>query len=171
MPAARAGHICGSHLRVTWQVTWRVTWRVTFAGHMACHMAGHMVLSRSHGGSHGAPWCRSVMRSWSHGGPHGAVSVTWRVTWRTLVQVRDAQLVVLRIELEEQRVQALGRVVHRAGVRRVQDVALTAAGQDDILHAQGCEFTPVQSIGGHGARKNGWALFGKVVWGGSCGGV
>mmetsp|Transcript_13932 Transcript_13932/g.35969 ORF Transcript_13932/g.35969 Transcript_13932/m.35969 type:complete len:322 (-) Transcript_13932:537-1502(-) len=49
-----------------------------------------------------------------------------------LVEIGQPQEVVLGVELEEERVEALGRVVDRSGIRRVQDLLLPVARQDHV---------------------------------------
>ena len=79
-----------------------------------------------------------------------------------LVQIGDAHAVVLRVELEEERVEALGRVVDRAGVGGVEDARVAAAGQHDVnvtlgdlaarravpVHAHGAEMDDVRAAVG-----------------------
>ena len=54
-----------------------------------------------------------------------------------LVQVGDPDAVVLVVELEKERIKALGGVVDRARVSGVEDLALPAARQDDVNIAFG----------------------------------
>ena len=84
------------------------------------------------------------------------------------MQVSEAQQVVLGVELEEQRVEALGGVVDGAGVGRVQDVLLAVARQDHVnvalgdlaarvavaVHAHGAEVDEVHVVArlGDGAQ-------------------
>ena len=80
--------------------------------------------------------------------------------WGHLVEVGEAQLVVLGVELEEERIEALGRVVDRAGVGPaatgsrgrcvVSAVSLSPAGR-----AHAC----MQSPGFGVAGRYGWRIF------------
>jgi len=66
--------------------------------------------------------------------PAGLVGL--RAPHDALVQVGDPQPVVLGVEREQQLIQRLGHVVHRAGVRRVQDLPLQLAVRRRHLHRQ-----------------------------------
>ena len=47
-------------------------------------------------------------------------------TTMNLVKVCDADLIVLVVKLEQQGIEALGRVIHGPGIRRVQNFLLLA---------------------------------------------
>lgn len=72
-----------------------------------------------------------------------------------LVKVSQPQLVILLVELEEESVEALCRMVNRARIRRVQDLFLAISREDDI-DVSLRNFTPAVAIpvDPHGAKMH-----------------
>ena len=77
----------------------------------------------------------------------------------SLVQVGDANLVVRRVESEEKLIERFSHVIHRAGIGRVQDLAVDLAVGRGDLHREialgdGRRTRPAVAVDAHGAEVN-----------------